>query len=245
MAVDAFKSMRSKKIAYYALLAFLSAAAALVAFYWFQPQPAVRLIGFACDSEGCFVVAVEETGVMEPHFALREKEVDLTGDGLPEKVVFEDNSLAVFEDGIRVWKSLPAWIVVDYALGDPNDDGRNEILVALWKPDADGILRSHPFIVGFRGGRYKTIWGGSAVAYGIHELLLADLDGDGRQELIVLESADLQAGPGATLRTLSVWDWHGWGFSLRWRSEAGHYSNLTLVTAEDGDRPQLFVQQRN
>jgi hypothetical protein len=67
----------------------------------------------------------------------------------------------------------------------------------------------------------------------------------GLHELIVLESADMQAGPGATLRTLSVWDWHGWGFNLRWRSEAGQYSNLTLVTAEDGDRPQLFVRQCN
>jgi hypothetical protein len=245
MALDVFKIVCSKKINCYTLLTFLAAVTTLVAFYWFQPQPEECLVGFACDREGCFMVAVDETGVMEPHFALREKEVDLTGDGLPEKVVFEDNSLAIFKDGIRVWQSPPSWIVVDYALGDPNDDGRSEILVALWKPDADGILRSHPFIVGFRGGRYKTIWGGSAVTYGIQELLLADLDGDSRQELIVLESADMQAGPVATLRTLSVWDWHGWGFNLRWRSETGRYSNLTLVTAEDGDRPQMFVRQCN
>jgi hypothetical protein len=180
---------------------------------------------------------------MEPHFALREKEVDLTGDGLPEEIGFEANSLTVLKDGIRVWQSPPAWIVVDYALGDPNDDGRSEILVALWKPGDDGILRSHPFIVGFRGGRYKTIWGGSAVTYGIHELLLADLDGDGRQELIVLESVDPEAGPGATLRTLSVWDWHGWGFNLRWRSKPGQYSDLSLAPSVGRSDHQLLVRQ--
>jgi hypothetical protein len=241
MASGVFKSLSSKRFALFTFIAFLAVAAALAAFYRLQPQPEERLIGFACNSEGCFAVAVEEPA---PHSALRKSETDLTGDGLPEKVVFADNSLAVLKDRIRVWKSDPGWHVADYALGDPNDDGRNEILVALWKPDSEGILRSHPFIVGFRSGQYKTIWGGSAVTYGIHELLLADLDGDGRQELVVLESADLQAGSGSTLRTLSVWDWHGWGFSLRWRSETGHYSNVTLITAEDTDRPTLFVQER-
>ena len=242
MVAGVFQNLRSIGAAYFTLLALMTAAVALAAFYWFQPQPEESLFGFACDSEGCFAVTVEEA---EPYLALRESEIDLTGDGLPEKVVFEDNSLAVFKDGIRVWKSVPAWHVVDYALGDPNDDGRNEILVALWKPDADGILRSQPFIVGFRGGRYKTIWGGSAVAYGIHEVLLADLDGDGRQELIILESADPADGLGATLRTLSVWDWHGWGFSLRWRSEPAHYSDLSLAPSVDRNDYQLLVRQQN
>ena len=242
MAAGVFKNLRLKTAAYFALYGLVVVVGALAAFYWFQAQPEECLFGFACDSEGCFVDAVEEA---EPYLALRESEIDLTGDGLPEKVVFEDNSLAVFKDGIRVWKSVPAWHVIDYALGDPNDDGRNEILVALWKPDADGIMRSQPFIVGFRDGRYKTIWGGSAVTYGIHELLLGDLDGDGRQELIILESADPADGLGATLRTLSVWDWHGWGFSLRWRSEAGHYRGLGLAPSVDRNDYQLLVRQQN
>ena len=240
MVAGVSKGFRLKGAANYALPALLAVVATLVALYWFQQQPKERLISFVCDREGCFAVAVEEA---EPYLTLRESEIDLTGDGLPEKVIFEDNSLAIYKDGIRVWKSNPAWHVVDYALGDPNDDGRNELFVALWKQDADEILRSQPFIVGFRGGRYKTIWGGSAVAYGIHEVLLADLDGDGRQELIVLESVDPADGLGATLRTLSVWDWHGWGFSLRWRSEPAHYSDLSLAPSESCNGYQILVRK--
>jgi len=49
------------------------------------------------------------------------------------------------------------------------------------------------------------------------------------EELIVLESARSGDGPDATARTLSVWDWHGWGFNLRWRSDPGRYRNLSLT----------------
>jgi hypothetical protein len=235
-----FKSLPSKGDSCFVLFGLVVVAGALAVIYWLQPQPKERLFGVVCNIDSCYTVAVEE---VEPYLALRESATDLIGDGLPETVAFEDNSLAVFKDGIRVWKSDSDWHVVDYALGDPNDDGRNEILVALWKPDDQGTLHSQPFIVGFRGGRYKTIWGGSAVTYGIHELLLTDLDGDGRQELIVLESADSADGLEATLRTLSVWDWHGWGFSLRWRSEAGHYSNLGLAPSEGRNDHQILFRQ--
>jgi len=207
-----------------------------------QPPGRLRSLALTCRGQECLL---EEAAGLPQAAERNFVEADLTGDGLPELVRLDEERLTVYQDGKVAWRSSPAWLVVSFALGDPNDDGRSEILMALWKQDADGILRSHPFIVGFRGGRYKTIWGGSAVTYGIHELLLADLDGDGRQELIVLESASPEDGLGTTLRTLSVWDWHGWGFNLRWRSETGQYSNLTLVTAEDGDRPQLFVRQCN
>ena len=236
-----FKSLPSKGDSYFVLLGLVVVAGALAAFYWLQPQPKERLFRVICNIDSCYMVAAEE---LDPDLTLRESAIDLTGDGLPETVFFEANGLMVFKDGIRVWKSDPGWHVVDYALGDPNDDGRNEILVALWKPDGEEILLSHPFIVGFWDGHYKTIWCGSAVTYGIHELLLVDLDGNGRQELVVLESADPADGLDATLRTLSVWDWHGWGFSLRWRSEAGHYSNLGLISIKDGSGYHLIVRSR-
>jgi hypothetical protein len=126
--------------------------------------------------------------------------------------------------------------VVDVALGDPNDDGRGELLLALWKAGLDGleppspekkrVPRSHPFIIGYRGGIYRTLWGGSAVDNPIHEVELGDVAGDRAQELIVLE------GDNSRERTISVWRWHGWGFSLMWRSGPGPYRDVAL--AEDG-----------
>ncbi len=158
--------------------------------------------------------------------------IDLTGDGVPETILREGETLRVLQGDVEIWRSDPAWRVVDVALGDPNDDGRYEILAALWKPDDAGVLTSHPFIIGHRGGAVKVIWGGSAVTYGIHETALADVDGDGVEELLVLESARPGDGLDAAQRTLSVWDWHGWGFNLRWRSEAGRYRNLGLAEGD-------------
>ena len=188
-----------------------------------------RQVGFACDRQACQVLTPFADVATTP---FTEGVIDLTGDGIPETILREGESLHILQGDVEIWRSDPAWRVVDVALGDPNDDGRYEILAALWKPDDSGVLTSHPFIIGHRGGAIKVIWGGSAVSHGIHEITLADVDKDGVVELVVLESARPDDGPDAVPRTLSVWDWHGWGFNLRWRSEPGRYRDLGV--AESG-----------
>jgi len=217
-------------------------------------------IGFSCaptqdglpnsvTSVGCISIEAPptaETGTF------RAGEIDLTGDGLSETVRLDgENVVIVSTDGIlatdnRMWHGLPDWRVVDIALGDPNDDGRSELLLALFKPDEAGVVRSHPFVLGFREGTYRVLWGGSAVADPIHEVELGDVDGDGVQELVVLEEASgFEESPHSAgtndLRTVTVWDWHGWGFSLAWRSPPGRYRNLVLTPREDRSPPAISV----
>jgi poly-gamma-glutamate synthesis protein (capsule biosynthesis protein) len=163
--------------------------------------------------------------------------IDLTGDGTVEHVRRVDDRVTIYSAGEEVWRSPDAWRVVDLALGDPNDDGRDELVLALWKPGLDGLEppaewkartpRSRPFIVGYRGGLYRTVWGGSAVSEPIHEVELGDVDGDGAEELLVLEAPEA----GSRQRRIAVWRWHGWGFSLVWRSEADRFSNLIVDEA--------------
>lgn len=197
-----------------------------------QPLPAH--LGFSCDPDTCRPVAqVLSTGQSGRFWG---GEIDLTGDGLPEKIRRIQEQVTIYRSGTVVWCSDPAWRVVDLALGDPNDDGRWEALLALWKPDDQGRWRSHPFIIGYRWGIYRDIWGGSAVEDPIHEVELGDVDGDGVQELIVLEEAG-QNGQ----RAVSVWDWHGWGFKLRWRSASGPYENLTFLPATNKSPPLISV----
>jgi hypothetical protein len=113
------------------------------------------------------------------------------------------------------------------ALGDPNDDGRGELLLALWRPDPAGYLRSQPYIVGYRGGTYQVLWGGRPLVYPLREVELGDVDGDGRQELVVLEEQ-------GNIQTVAVWRWQGWSFSLAWRSPPDRYQTLVLVPQASG-----------
>ncbi len=178
-----------------------------------QPSPA--RVGFTCAGDACQPVDVAPTAASGIFWS---GAIDLTGDGQPETVRRAGEGVTIYEAGTAVWTSPAAWRVVDVALGDPNDDGRFELLLAVWQRDAAGHERSQPYIVGYRGGEYRLIWGGRPLARPISEVELGDVDGDGRQELITLE-AD----------ALAIWRWQGWNFSLMWRSGHGRYADLTFL----------------
>jgi poly-gamma-glutamate synthesis protein (capsule biosynthesis protein) len=147
---------------------------------------------------------------------------DLDGDGQPETITLEGGRLQVREpNGTLAWESPLRWLVVDAALGDPDWDGRPDLVAIFWKADKAGVLRSHPFLIRQNGGRYEEVWGGSAVSEPIWEVEVTDLNGDGLDELVMLAMA-----PGRSGQTLSVWEWHGWGFSQEWRSAPGAFENL-------------------
>jgi hypothetical protein len=194
-------------------------------------QPAARRVGFACDGQTCHPTDVPQTPQAAP---FRSGAIDLTGDGTPEQVRLEGEQVAVYEGNSQVWQGRPPWRVVDLALGDPNDDGRAEILLALLQPDGAGALHSQPFLAGYRRGGYRVLWGGSAVADPIHEVEVGDVDGDGIQELVVLEEQGRDLA-------VSVWRWHGWGFTLVWRSPPGRYRDLALVSYAPDKPPILSV----
>ena len=155
--------------------------------------------------------------------------IDLTGDGVPEHVCLEGDQVTIHQDNVEVWRSPEAWEVEDVALGDPNDDGRNEVFVVFWREDETGQRTNQPFIIGYRGGYYRELWGGSPVGFPITEVELADVDSDGIQEILVLEVVQDNSGE----RTLAVWQWNQWWFSHVWRSEAGAYHHLHVGRDEE------------
>lgn len=198
---------------------------------WLEPEEASSLLqrivkaparqGLACTVESCQTVKVAQEQISGLFWS---GQGDLTGDGLPEKIRRGAQRVTIYQDGRQVWQSPPEWRVVDLALGDPNNDGRTELLMAIYKPLPEGGESSHPFIIGYRGGRYRILWGGSAVSDPILEVELGDVNGDGVQELVALEDHGA-----SDQRTISVWRWHGWGFSLLWRSPTGPYRDLVLT----------------
>jgi len=181
--------------------------------------PAALRLNYGCDKDGCYSIPSTE-GNLSGRFG--SGEIDLTGDGILENVSLHENRLTIFAAGVQVWQSPIEWQVLDLALGDPNDDGRRELILVVKKEDDDGVLRSHPFIVGYRGGIYRLIWGGSAVSEPIQEVDLGDVNGDGIQELVVIAEQDKG-------NAVSIWRWHGWGFSQLWRSPVGWYHDLMVI----------------
>ena len=147
--------------------------------------------------------------------------------------------MEILQGGQSVWSSPPEWQVRDLALGDPNDDGRFEALLAVDKTGPSGSTTNHPFVIGYRGGRYLDMWGGSPVSAPILEVELGDLDGDGLEELVAIE-----APMDESARYMTMWRWHGWGFSLVWRSPPGDYHDLIVLPAEDGQPARLSVAAR-
>lgn len=222
-----------------------------------QGQTALRALGAAPpddawpqgwqwnDGFGTFYNVPSDTPLPLPP---RHVAVDLRGNGVPVWATLDERGWLELRDGEAndaplLWESEALnWQIRRIEPGDPNWDGRYELLMLLWKPDDMGKLRSHPFLLGWRGGHYRIIWGGSATSVAIQDLALGDLDGDGREELVVLEGGD---EPGAPAETVAVWDWHGWGFELEWRSEplqpAGRNTRLLLRDLDGDGRSEIIV----
>ncbi|MCK6552352.1 CapA family protein, partial [Myxococcota bacterium] len=145
---------------------------------------------------------------------------DLRGTGEAQRVTLRRGVVEVFEHRAPtsrvVWRNEgPTWRVLRISAGDADHDGRVELLLVLVKSTAEGRLTTHPFLFGWRGGRYRITWGGSATPRPIQDALLTDADGDGRDELVVLDGT---TPPGHEGDTISVWTWHGWGFEQEWRA---------------------------
>jgi poly-gamma-glutamate synthesis protein (capsule biosynthesis protein) len=183
----------------------------------------VNRLGFTCTDGTCQPFPVQQTAQDGRFWS---GAIDLTGNGHPEIIKRQGDSVYIFKDGQLEWHSPKDWQIDDLALGDPNHDGRYEVILAFQKAGRDGILTSHPFILGYRNGNFRILWGGSAVSDPILEIDLEDLNGDGLEELVVIEkSIDHNT------EYLAIWRWHGWGFSLVWRSQPGNYEDLTIIPA--------------
>lgn len=184
-------------------------------------SPPPPRLGFTCIDGACQPASVPQEKTSGLFWS---GQVDLTGDGEPEVIRRVGGSVIIYQDGKQAWHSPPEWQVVDLALGDPNNDGRLELVLAVCKPASPGGETSHPFILGYRGGIYRLLWGGSAVRDPILEVELGDVTGDDIQELLVLEQSASDGGS-----YLTVWSWHGWGFSQLWRSPGGSYRDLNFT----------------
>ena len=185
---------------------------------------------------------------------------DLDGDGRGERVELMDGTLRLYDEQQEIWHSDPTWDVHQATFADADNDGGAELAFVLWKPFAplpidrfhkgpsliEGNKNAadescHLFIYGFQRGALRPRWCSSALPEPIHEFAFGDVDGDGRNELVVLEGSydDEREAPA---RHVTIWRWNGWGFSLEWRSAAGRYHHLALEDISTDNVLDIVVQ---
>jgi poly-gamma-glutamate synthesis protein (capsule biosynthesis protein) len=170
--------------------------------------------------------------------------VDLRGDGSPlwatRTVTGAVRITTLDAAGTALWQNEAAdWNVQRMVAGDPNRDGRVELLLLLWKPDASGRLRSHPFLVGYRGGRFRVIWGGSPLEPSAQDAAIGDIDGDGADELVLLRGGAL---PGDSATSLSIWRWDSWIFVNIWEESISAARSLSLQDLDGDGRVEIVVE---
>jgi hypothetical protein len=233
-----------------ALLAFSSPGA-------LAPEPQWVAFSYRVGEEGYGPVSRDES------VELAARGATIQGTTLLDEqtsIVLAEGSLTVVHGGREVWSSDPSWDVRRLLVADVNNDGKQEVAFVLWKPFRleptiiydtfsfpslweEGSLRNHLFIYGWRNAAWQHLWCSSPVADPIHEVAAGDVDGDGSNELVVLEGS--YETPDAPARHVSTWQWNGWGFTLQWRSPPGVWEHLVLQDITDDGALDILVKQSN
>jgi hypothetical protein len=189
------------------------------------------------------------TGQMTPRPA--EVASDLDADGRMETLEVSAGRALLTRDGSEIWSSPSGWEVVEGRITDLDHDGSPEISLLVWREFApwpidayiprpgridsfhDRNGRScHLILIGWQPGGFGELWAGSALSQPIVAFEAADLDGDGGQELVALEgSYDRSRLIG---KTIGVWDWNGFGFTLRARSTSSGFRQIAVLRLPDG-----------
>ena len=143
----------------------------------------------------------------------------------------------------------PTWHVTAAVLADVTGDGISEWVLLVWRPWRDWPTQRwssapspiagfhdtagdscHLILLDPRDGR--EIWAGSALPTPLLALVVGDVDGDGREEVVTLEG-EYGTGRDGPATHVNVWRWNGFGFTLQYRSPPGTFRQLRLTDADN------------
>ena len=174
----------------------------------------------------------------------KQEQEDLDNDSFPENYDWENGKLTITENEKMIWQSPSDWWIDDFILADSNNDGVVDINLSLWKSGSFGSskpfwvkendmsVKNHFFVLDFSGDAIKQVWGSSNLAEPNCEFKIADVDNDGKNDLVVIEG-DYSQNLKCVGNYIAVWKWNDWGFSNEWRSDKGNYANLEIEKIDE------------
>jgi len=169
----------------------------------------------------------------------KHEQADLDKDSVLEEYILENGRLMILENSKILWQSPPNWWIDNFVLADLNNDDIVDINLSLWKAgnfgssqpfwikENDMSVKNHFFILNLIDDSVKEVWGSSNLSRPNCEFQIADVDGDGKNDLVVIEG-DYSLNPECQGEYLAFWKWNGWGVSNEWRSRQGNFANLEI-----------------
>lgn len=169
---------------------------------------------------------------------------DLDRDGEPELITLDaqkEQTLKIRHGRKLLWSGVTRrWEPWKIMVADVDGDGLYEIVVGVYKatrffPKPHNCL----FVYGWDGRRTFPKWLGSTLSKPFTDFTFADLEHDGHQRLIALETR--RDG----LRSVAVYSWNGFGFTLDWQRGAWRSAKLMknergeIIIEADGERVVL------
>ena len=178
----------------------------------------------------------------------KQEEKDLDNDSIFENYNLENGKLIITENKKTIWQSPSNWWIDDFVIADSNNDGVLDINLSLWKAGNFGSskpfwidenemsVKNHFFVLDFVDNKVKQIWCSSNLSNPNCEFKIADINNDGKNELIVIEG-DYSQRPKYKCNGnyVAIWKWNNWGFFNEWRSAKGNYINLKIEKNDKGN----------
>ena len=169
----------------------------------------------------------------------KNQQDDLDGDSNREEYSLGKGTLDVLEQGLKVWQSPQDWWIDNFSLADSTGDGIKDLNLSVWKrgsygnsmpfwvKENDASIKNHFFVFDLKNKKIQAVWQSSSLKTPNCDFIFSDVDGDGKQDLVVTEG-DYEQSFDCKGKYLAVWKWNGWGFSNEWRSQPGNYSKIDI-----------------
>lgn len=176
-----------------------------------------------------------QSGYIEEALILDSDRGDISGDGQDERVVLTRKLLSKYGKEVIIYRGrediyrsdmsdLKPWKI---AIGDIDGDGISEISIGVYKTTIfHPVMDKRPFIYSFGEDGLQPKWRGSRLSRPFTDYLFHDLDGDGWDEIISIES--LEDGD----KIINTYKWKGFGFEGFVESKG--YGDIENLRLEDG-----------
>lgn len=160
-----------------------------------------------------------------------------TGRDVPVRVVLKNRSVCVYEGNDRILRTRRGLKVSEALTGDLDGDGRDEIILLLWKRGSFGSSRpfwekndtrrfsQHIFIYTMINGEIVPWWSSSAIGMKAAEISLQEKPG-GRGKKICITEPEGSA---------SVWAWGGFGLYKTETAEVPAEGNTQETEISSGE----------